>query len=457
MSSSSSWTSVPLNKDDPIIIPPDATTTAAFHTQVAVIGAGVLGLAVARQLTAALDHGNKEVLLLERNTHMAQETSSRNSEVIHAGIYYPKDSLKAQLCVRGKDLLYGYLEERGNNSIPYRQCGKLIVATQESQWKHELPRLQQQASRNGVTDLRLLSKEDVQYLEPDVECHGALYSPSSGILDSHTYFLSLLGEAEDHGAVLAVDTTVVNAFYQDQRLWLQTTQSTTKSSAAANESETTWISCDVVVNAAGLWADQIAQMMHHHQHVSNNTGNTQQQQEIWQPPRHYFAKGTYFALQGGSSSNKPSFSHLIYPVPEAGGLGIHATLDLAGNIKFGPDVEWVDADVTVHDLDYTPDSARGDKFYNAIRQYWPDLSDGSLQADYVGVRPKLSHPTAVSRNKSGGSTRETLENDFLIVGPETHGIPGLVHLLGMESPGLTSSLAVAAYVASILQLGQDGK
>ncbi|KAG7359301.1 FAD dependent oxidoreductase [Nitzschia inconspicua] len=419
-----------------------------FHAEIAVIGAGVIGLAIARALALR----GKEVVLIERNYHIAQETSSRNSQVIHAGIYYRNDSLKAKFCVQGKQLLYRYCQDR---NISHSNCGKLIVATHRSQVKSDLCRLQQQAHTNGVTDVQLISKHDVQLLEPSIKCEGALYSPSSGIVDSHTFFLHLLGEAEDHGAMLAVNTEVVSAMYQQReqkKLWLQTQEIQTqpnnnhsnnnshnKNDTLDSSSTTSWMSCDMVVNAAGLWADQIARMIH-----SKHDNNNNNRMGGWQPPRQYFAKGTYFSL----TKKRPDFRHLVYPVPEPGGLGIHATIDLAGQVKFGPDVEWIDTNiVNVDDIEYTPNPDKAEQFYHAIRQYWPELDDMTvLQADYVGIRPKLSHPSV---------TKQLGFDDFLIAGPNTHGIPGLVHLLGIESPGLTSSLAIAEHVVELL-LQSDG-
>ncbi|KAG7355261.1 FAD dependent oxidoreductase [Nitzschia inconspicua] len=413
-----------------------------FHTEIAVIGAGVIGLSIARGLAVR----GKEVVLIERNSHIAQETSSRNSQVIHAGIYYPKDSLKAKFCVRGKQLLYRYCQDR---NISHSNCGKLIVATHPSQVQSDLCRLQQQAHSNGVTDVQLISKHDVQLLEPSIKCEGALYSPSSGIVDSHTFFLHLLGEAQDHGSMLAVNTKVVSAMYQQRerkKLWLQTQTNNHNNNNNNNDtidssSATSWMSCDMVVNAAGLWADQIARMIHSKQDTDSNNDN---QSGAWQPPRQYFAKGTYFSL----TRKRPDFRHLVYPVPEPGGLGIHASIDLAGQVKFGPDVEWIDTNIAnVDDIEYTPNPDKADQFYHAIRQYWPELDDMTvLQADYVGIRPKLSHPSV---------TKQLGFDDFVIAGPNTHGIPGLVHLLGIESPGLTSSLAIAEHVVELLLLS-DG-
>jgi L-2-hydroxyglutarate oxidase LhgO len=420
------------------LLPHRSTTTtlswssAAFSTQVCVIGAGVVGLAVAR----ALAQQGRDVLLVDQASTIGSETSSRNSEVIHAGLYYPSHSLKAQLCVRGKHQLYRYCRER---NIPFHQCGKLIVATQHGQVDKELKELCRQAHRNGVTDVTLVSPEEVREMEPQVHCvGGALWSPSTGVLDSHSFMTSLLTDAQDAGTTLVLNTKVTAAAahveFSDKkrhggsRLLLQ----------FADE---TCIACDTVINAAGLWAPRIARCFHPPPSSGSSSG--------WQPPRGYYAKGTYFVLQGVTPL---PFSHLIYPVPEPGGLGVHATIDWVGqSVRFGPDVEWV-VDEEDHPpnspwrsteqdpstISLRPDPQRGIHFYDHVRQYWPDLPDDSLVPDYVGIRPKLNHPS-----------KGPLEfQDFLIAGPALHGIQGLVHLLGIESPGLTSSMAIADYVAT---------
>jgi L-2-hydroxyglutarate oxidase LhgO len=401
-----------------------AAPAAAFHTEVAVIGGGVIGLAVARELS----QDGKEVLLLEKASHICTETSSRNSEVIHAGIYYPSDSQKARCCVQGRQLLYKYCQER---NIAHNPCGKLIVATNRRQWQEELPKLQRKAHSNGVTDVTPLSKEDVQYMEPEIECLGALMSPSSGVVDSHTFFVNMLGDCEDAGAMVALNTEVTNAEICNKNgdTMFQLDSIDTQSG------ETTRISCDAVVNSAGLWAGSIAKLFH----KSQKDGDV----APWQPPRQYFAKGTYFSLHGPS----PTFQHLIYPVPEPGGLGVHATIgwntSSASTVKFGPDVEWVPTSIEIPDeISYQPDPARGDKFYAEIAKYWPGIleSNRTLTANFLGVRPKLAHP----------DSGEVPFQDFCMAGPQTHGIPGLIHLLGMESPGLTSSMSIAQNVRGML-------
>jgi L-2-hydroxyglutarate oxidase LhgO len=332
--------------------------------------------------------------------------------VIHGGLYYPCESLKARLCVQGKRQLYHYCQER---NIPYNQCGKLIVATKPGQIEHELEGLRRQALQNGVTDVKILSQADVNAIEPDIQCiGGALWSPSTGVLDSHSFMTCLVADAEAEGTTIAFNTKVKEASVEST------------GSLLLRFDDDTRVVCDSVVNAAGLWAPQIAQLFHHGQ-------------GSWHPPRAYFAKGTYFKLQG---VRPLPFQHLIYPIPEPGGLGVHATIDWAGQgIKFGPDVEWVDPSVEdPSTISLRPDPQRGVRFYEQVRKYWPDLPNDALVPDYVGIRPKLNHPS-----------QGTLEfQDFLIAGQATHGVKGLVHLLGIESPGLTSSMAIGDYVASQL-------
>jgi L-2-hydroxyglutarate oxidase LhgO len=377
------------------------TVSPAFHTQVAVIGAGVVGLAIAR----ALAQSGKEVILLEKTPTIASETSSRNSEVIHAGIYYPKDSYKAKLCVSGKHSLYDYIQSR---NVPYKKCGKLIVATTLKQVKRDLPLIQEKARNNGVNDLKILSKEDVHILEPQVKCFGGLWSPSTGVLDSHSFFMSLQSDAEKSGAQIVFNTSVDDAYInQDKKVCLK--------------ADDTWIECDNVVNSAGLWASQIACLIH-------------KDTIYYTPPKTYYAKGNYFRLQG----HKLPFQHLIYPVPVPGGLGVHATIDWSGSsVKFGPDVEWLPLETMPNRINLHPDPRRGDQFYHEIRNYWPNLPDEALVPDYSGIRPKLNHP---SIHKPLGF------RDLQIDCQKKHGIPGLVHLFGIESPGLTSSMAIAQYV-----------
>jgi L-2-hydroxyglutarate oxidase LhgO len=357
-----------------------------------VIGAGVIGLACARRIA----HSGREVLILEAEGDIGSGVSARNSEVIHAGIYYPTGSLKARLCVAGREQLYAYCADHG---VTARKVGKLVVATTSEQLS-ALHKLMEQAQANGVDDLALLTADQARKLEPQLACIAAFHSPSTGIIDTHGLMLSLLGEAEARGAALARHAPVERGWLEDDgRVTLQ-----------VGGPDPMQVTARLLVNAAGLGAQRIA-------------ANLQGYPADRIPPLHY-AKGNYFSLSGPSP-----FSRLIYPMPEAAGLGVHLTLDLAGQARFGPDVEWIDH------LDYNVDARRGDAFYAAIRTYWPQLRDGALQPAYAGIRPKIQAPGAAAA-------------DFRIDGPEVHGLPGQVHLYGIESPGLTSSLAIADEVAA---------
>jgi L-2-hydroxyglutarate oxidase LhgO len=359
---------------------------------VVVIGAGVVGLAIARAL--ALE--GREVLILEAAESFGTQTSSRNSEVIHAGIYYPRDSLKARLCVSGRDLLYEFCEQY---DVPYRRCGKLIVAASETQLP-ELARIQQAARANGVS-LELFTRAQALALEPQLACEAALHSPLTGIIDSHAYMLALLGQAESHGATLVTATTVTA---------MQVEPGGGARIAVNNEMPT--LRAKTVINSAGLRAPGVARLIEGFPaaHV----------------PTPFFAKGNYFTLSGRSP-----FERLVYPIPEPGGLGVHLTLDLAGCARFGPDVQWVE------ECDYSVEPRRAERFYAAIRTYWPELADGALLPGYAGIRPKISGPTEAAA-------------DFRVDGPRTHGVGGVVNLFGIESPGLTASLALATYVAKLV-------
>lgn len=348
-----------------------------------VVGAGVIGLAIARAL--ALE--GREVLLLEAEDAFGAGTSARNSEVIHAGIYYPTGSLKARACVRGKALLYDYCAARG---IDHQRPGKLIVATHAGQME-TLKAYQAQGQVNGVEDLELISAEALKAREPQVEGVAALWSPSTGIVDSHGLMLSLLGDFENAGGTLALKSPVTR--YQVTQAGFE---------IAVGGASPIKVSARVLINAAGHGAIPLAQ--------EKST------------PEQFFAGGHYFTYSGTAP-----FSHLVYPVAEAGGLGVHATLDLGGQVKFGPDVVWRKR------LDYTFDASRKSTFEARIREYFPGLDEARLQPGYVGVRPKISGPGEPAA-------------DFMIAGPETHGVPGLVHLFGIESPGLTASLALAEEV-----------
>lgn len=360
--------------------------------EIAVIGAGVVGLAVAR----ALAEQGREVILIESAGAFGTSTSSRNSEVIHAGLYYPAGSLKARLCVRGKALLYDYCAERG---IGHRRCGKLVVASRGV----DLPRLAQlaaQGAANGVDDLQLLTPDEMRAREPALNAVGALLSPSSGIVDSHGLMTSLLGDAERHGATLALASPVTGGerLAQGWRLRI------------ADDFD---LAARHVINAAGLHASQLAEALG------------------VPAPQTRYARGHYFALTG-----QAPFRHLIYPLPVDGGLGVHLTLDLGGQARFGPDVQWLD-NTDPATLDYTVDPALGATFETEVRTYWPGLAPGALQPAYSGVRPKLSGPGEPAA-------------DFVIDRSQ----PGLVNLFGIESPGLTAALAIAEHVA--LELGPRG-
>jgi L-2-hydroxyglutarate oxidase LhgO len=357
---------------------------------VLVVGAGVIGLAVARALKG------RSVIVVEARASFGEETSSRNSEVIHSGIYYPTGSLKARLCVRGRALLYAFCEAHG---VGHSRCGKLIVAAEESEVAG-LEALARQGAANGVEDLRLLSASEARSLEPELACVGALLAPSTGILDSHGYMLALQGEAE--GAVFAFRAPFLSARATRDGFAVE-----------IGGAEPTRLNVGALVNAAGLAASQVARAV-----------------EGLAPgfvPETRYAKGNYFSL-----SRRAPFRRLIYPAPQAHGLGVHLTFDLAGQARFGPDVEWVDR------LDYSVDPARGRGFAEAIRRYWPGLPDGALSPAYSGIRPKIAGPAEPAA-------------DFRIDGPELHGVPGLVNLFGVESPGLTASLAIAEEVAAVME------
>jgi L-2-hydroxyglutarate oxidase LhgO len=362
-----------------------------------VVGAGVVGLAIARRLALS----GREVMVLESHPGIGMETSSRNSEVIHAGIYYATGSWKARLCVPGRDALYAYCAERG---VDARRCGKLIVASDEAQLP-ELRAIQQQAHANGCTEVSLISGAEAMAMEPALHCVAALHSPHTGIIDSHGTMLALQGDAENAGALFAFDSKVVGGRAIKDGIVLQVR------TGDGSEME---IETGLLVNCAGLWSVHVARAI---QNLSRED-----------LPQAWFAKGNYYSLQG-----RAPFSRLIYPVPEPGGLGVHLTLDLGGQARFGPDVEWLDH---VEDgIDYRVDPARADKFYSAIRSYWPALPDAALQPAYAGVRPKITPPG-------------TPAADFLFT---RHGNAHYIGLYGMESPGLTASLAIAEHVHGIAE------
>lgn len=358
-----------------------------------VIGAGVVGLAVARTLALR----GRDVIVLEAEDAIGTITSSRNSEVIHAGVYYPTGSLKARLCVRGNRMLYDYCDAR---AIPYSNCTKLIVACSEEEVP-ALKALQAKSAENGCR-LDWMDAKDAIALEPALHCHGALHSPTTGIIDSHGLMVSLRGELEDRGGMIAFKSPVEGgAVLADGRVRLR-----------VGGAEPMEIEADLVVNCAGLGAQAVARAI---------TGL----KDRTVPPLHY-CKGNYFTMTG-----RAPFERLIYPLPTPASLGLHYTRDLAGQGRFGPDVEWLD------DLDYSVDPKRADSFYASIRRYWPDLSDGQLQPSYSGIRPKIQ--------AQGEPTR-----DFDIQGPRDTGVAGYCALYGIESPGLTSCLAIADHVAELV-------
>ncbi|MEK8049731.1 NAD(P)/FAD-dependent oxidoreductase [Ideonella sp. DXS22W] len=370
----------------------------------AVIGAGVVGLAVARALALA----GREVVILEAENAFGTVTSARNSEVIHAGIYYPPGSRRAELCVRGKALLYDFCASHG---VAHRRCGKLIVATTADELP-ALAQLQATAQANGVHDLQWLSAAEAQALEPALACVGALLSPSTGIIDSHGLMLALLGEAEAHGAALGLCTTVLGGELQTGGGAVLELADGTADGARSR------LRARQVVNAAGLGAPALARR------IAGLPADS--------IPREHLAKGCYFTLPG-----RAPFSRLVYPAPgHSGHLGVHLTLDLGGQARFGPSFEWVDT------IDYTVDAAQATPFYAEVRRYWPGLPDGVLQPGYAGMRPKISGPGEPAA-------------DFRIDGPAVHGAQGWVNLFGIESPGLTSSLAIAEVVAGLLAEAQE--
>lgn len=353
------------------------------------MGGGVVGLAIARRLAES----GREVMLAEAADSLGTGISSRNSEVIHAGIYYPPGSLKATLCVSGKISLYDYCE---NNSIPHRGCGKVIVATDAGE-AAALPGIQATAATNGV-ELTWLSGDEIAVMEPEIRARAGLLSPTTGIIDSHALMRSLQRDAEHAGAGVVLACPALGGRPRGDGFVVRL--------GGTGQLE---VECRWVVNAAGLGAVALAK-------------------RLGQPgvPQLHLAKGNYFTATGN-----PGFSHLVYPVPQQAGLGVHLTLDLAGSMRFGPDVEWIDHE------DYAVDGSRATAFYAAIRRYWPGLPDGSLHPDFAGIRPKLQAPGQPAQ-------------DFSIEGPAQHGHPGLINLFGIESPGLTACLSIADHVAWLM-------
>ena len=361
-----------------------------------VAGAGVVGLAVARALALA----GREVIILDAAEGIGTETSSRNSEVIHAGIYYPAGSLMARFCVAGRKALYAYCAAKG---VPHRNCGKLIVAT-DAQEDAMLAGIKRRAEANGVEGMRVLTAAEAIALEPNLSCTSALLSPVTGVIDSHAFMLSLQGDAENAGAVPVFHSPVAGGRAVRGGIEVD-----------VGGADPMTLRCRLLVNSTGLHAPGFA---------SRIDG-----MPLGRIPAAYYAKGNYFTLSGRSP-----FSRLIYPVPVPGGLGVHLTIDLGGQARFGPDVQWIDA------IDYTVDASRADNFYAAVRKYWPALKDGALQPGYAGIRPKIVPRGAPAQ-------------DFVVQGPQTHGVPGLINLFGIESPGLTASLALAEHVVEVAATG----
>lgn len=366
----------------------------------AVVGAGVIGLAVAREMAMA----GQETIVIERASLIGSETSSRNSEVIHAGLYYPTGSLKARLCVAGKKRLYQYAAERGIRTL---NCGKLVVATSADE-NAQLLALKEKAEANGVPEVEIWPAERAIELEPELYCTSALWSSTTGVVDSHSLMLAFQGDLEDHGGFVALNAPVEQVEVRDGGFVID-----------VGGAEPLTLFADRLINATGLHAPKFARQMRglDQEHV----------------PQEHFCKGNYYGLPG-----KSPFGRLIYPLPRTGGLGVHVTVDLGGQCRFGPDTEWIDPG-DPDNIDYDVELARADVFYDAVRRYWPGLADGALVPGYAGVRPKICGPGEPAA-------------DYMIAGPQTHGVGGLVNLFGIESPGLTSSMAIAEEVR--VRLGQ---
>jgi len=358
-----------------------------------VVGGGVVGLSIARSLALA----GRKVVVLEAEDVIASHTSSRNSEVIHAGIYYPKNSLKARLCVAGKHLLYKYCED---HQVPFRRIGKLIVATNTDE-QATLKKYHQLAQTNGVNDLEWMSADAVSVREPEIRSHAGLWSPSTGVIDSHDYIQALHADLESAGGSIVCRSEVSEINFQGNNR-----------SVSIDSDPVYTARCNILINSAGLWASGVASL------VSGLSAKN--------VPITYYSKGHYYSYQG-----RAPFNSLVYPVASSSGLGIHATWDLSGGIRFGPDTQWVDS------VEYEFDDSRKEQFVAAIRKYYPGIDAKKLQPAYTGIRPKLSGP--------GESTV-----DFVIQGESEHGVSGLVNLFGIESPGLTASLAIGEYVKNIV-------
>ena len=357
-----------------------------------VAGAGVVGIAIARALAMA----GREVIVVDAAGGIGTETSARNSEVVHAGIYYPQGSLMARLCVEGRRKLYAYCAERG---VPVRNCGKLIVATSQEE-SGRLPAILARAQANDVEGMRLLTAAEARALEPELACTSALLSSTTGIVDSHAYMLALQGDAESHGATFVFRSPVQSGQVRNGGVEI----------VVGGEAPMA-LQCRLLVNSAGLQAPALAKAI---RGLPSRF-----------VPTPYYAKGNYFMLEGRSP-----FSRLIYPVPVPGGLGVHLTLDMGGQTRFGPDVQWIDS------IDYSVDPARGAAFYAAVRRYWPGLRDGALAPGYSGIRPKIGPASDPS-------------HDFVVQGQDVHGVCGLINLFGIESPGLTAAISIGDLVCRL--------
>ncbi len=366
-----------------------------YSVDVLIIGGGVVGLACGRKLAL----NGYEVGIVEKNEKICEETTSRNSGVIHAGIYYKPGSLKSKLCVNGRLELYKYLDER---NLPYKKCSKLIVATNDDETER-LINIYNNGIKNGVSDLKMLSKDDIKKIQPDIFAKKAIFSPSTGIFDIHDYTYSLLKDFEENSGMLFLKTNFISSKKEKNSF---------KCDLSFNESDNIQLHAKYLINASGLNSVEISKKIH-----SNYKFNLKQA----------YAKGTYFSLSG-----KHNFDKLIYPIPENGGLGVHLTLNMANQVIFGPDVEWVD------EINYHVDEVSKSKFINSIKKYWPDIENKNISPNYSGVRPKIS-------------INNTIADDFLIFGKDDHGLDGFIDLLGIESPGLTSSLAIANHVSTMIE------
>jgi len=379
-------------------------TLSSYDFDVVVVGAGAVGLAIA----CAVSKMGKSVLVLDQNERAAAVTSSRSSQVVHAGIYYPTGSLKHRMCIEGRQMLYEFMERF---RVPYQKCGKLVVATDHSE-EEKLLDIFRLGEENGVQGLRLLSRAEANALEPELSIRSSVWSPESGIFDVHEYIMRLLAIFEDAGGTISLRTSFIGAKATETGFEIQT-----------DGLEPMTIKSGFLINAGGLWAMRIASSI---EGFSSSL-----------LPNQWLAKGSYFKM-----SRPMRLSHLIYPVPVDGGLGVHATVDLAGIVRFGPDVEWLSYGTDPGEVDYSVAEDKVQDFEIAVRRYLPNLPEGSLVPDYSGVRPKISGPSA------GFS-------DFVVQTEDEHNLCGLVNLFGIESPGLTASLAIGRYVAARVEAGSS--